>query len=103
MSHIDLLLPTYLRLWVLHFQFILLFLQVPRLKQTFSPGLQSGRDHCLSAARTPPATNRVPRAARNFPLAGRNFPQSHCPDIEKSALFAEAHSLQSSIREMKDD
>jgi hypothetical protein len=43
----------------------------------------------------------VPRGI--FRSAGRNFPQSHCQDIGKLALFAGAHSLQSSIREMKDD
>jgi len=38
-----------------------------------------------------------------FRAPDRYFSQFLCPDIGKSASFAEARSLQSLIREMKDD
>jgi hypothetical protein len=49
------------------------YLQVPRLKQTLSLRLQSGRDHCSFAARALPVTNRMPLTVRKFPLDSSSF------------------------------
>jgi hypothetical protein len=58
-----------------------LYLQVPRLKQTFSLNLQSGRNHYSFAARTPLATNRTRLLCEIFRSTNRNFPQFYRSNI----------------------
>jgi hypothetical protein len=93
MSHIDLLLQLPVHGYGV-LQFLFIYLQVPRLKQTFSLNLQNS----AITVRLPREPCRRREGYRSlceiFRWTDRNFPQFHCSDIGKSALFAGARSLQ---------